>query len=374
MSLDLYPEWNQPLMSQKKLGLVELEWVCPNCNNRSPGPEKKCRSCGKPQPPDVDFVQPVDRALITDAKVLAQADRAADIHCPFCNARNQAGAENCRNCGAPLTGGAQRKAGQVVGAYGNAPVAPIHCPACNAENPGDARRCSRCGAGLVPGSALKEQAGAVTPGAAAPGCSRTILIFALVIGVVLLIFLYLATRTEQTLGTVREVSWQRKVVVESLVPVRQEAWLTEIPAGVEVGQCRSEVLRVQDDPAPNAVEVCGTPYTIDQGTGYGQVVQECQYQIYADFCQYTVEEWKAVDSLISTGEGLIAESWPALTVTDKQRAGERSEQYTILFETDGATYEYVLRDPAQAALFIEGSRWGLEINTFGTLTDVMPIR
>lgn len=361
-------------MSQKKLGLVELEWVCPNCGNRSPGPEKKCLTCGKPQPQDVDFVQPVNRTLITDAEVLAEAVRAPDIHCPYCNARNRSDAENCRNCGAPLTGGAQRSAGQVVGAFGDTPGVPVKCPACGTENPGDARRCSRCGAGLLPGTALEEQSRKITPGAAVPGCSRTTLIFAVVIGVVLLIFLYLATRTEQTLGSVREVSWQRKVVVESLVPVRKEAWLSEIPAGAQVGQCRSEVARVQDEPAPNAVEVCATPYTVDQGTGYGQVVQDCQYQIYADICQYTAEEWKAVDSLVSSGEGLAATDWPTLALTDKQRAGGRSEQYTVLFDTDGATYEYVVRNPAEAALFVEGSKWGLEINTFGTLTGVVPLR
>lgn len=106
-------------MSQKKLGLVELEWVCPNCSSRNPGPEKKCSGCGSPQPPDVEFVQPVDRAIITDAQTLAEATRAPDIHCPYCNARNRADAEKCRNCGGPLAGGAQRQAGQVVGAYGN---------------------------------------------------------------------------------------------------------------------------------------------------------------------------------------------------------------------------------------------------------------
>ena len=42
----------------------------------------------------------------------------------------------------------------------------------------------------------------------------------------------------------------------------------------------------------------------------------------------------------------------------------------IVFETDGANYEYVVKNPAQAAQFAEGSRWSLDINTFGILTDV----
>jgi len=359
-------------MSQKRLGLVELEWVCPNCGNRSPGPEKKCRSCGKPQPADVAFVQPVDRAIITDAETIADASRAPDIHCPYCGARNRADAENCRNCGGSLSGGAQREAGRVVGAYGDTPIEPIACPACGTQNPGDARRCTKCGAGLVPGPQLEEKA--AKPQKAAPGCSRTMIVIGIGIVVAVLLFIYLATRTTATVGVVQDVTWQRTIAVEALVPVRREAWLTEIPAGVPVGQCRSEMVRTQDEPAPNAVEVCGTPYTVDQGTGFGQVVQDCQYQIYADKCQYTVDEWKSVDTLVSTGEGLAAGSWPALALTNKQRPGKRNEQYSVVFETDGATYEYEVNDPAQAALFVDGSRWTLEINTFGLLTNVEPAR
>jgi hypothetical protein len=357
-------------MSQKKLGVVALEWICPNCGNRSPGPEKKCISCGKPQPEDVEFVQPLDQTIITDEKAVADASRAPDIHCPYCGARNVADAENCRNCGGALSGGAQRQAGRVIGAHSDTPSAPPVCPACGTQNAIGTRRCTRCGAGLVPGAALEEK---VTP-PSAPGCSRAMIIIGVGIAIVILILIYLATRTTATMGVVQDVTWQRTVVVEALAPVQREAWLTEIPAGVEVGQCRSEVLRTQDEPAPNAVEVCGTAYTVDKGTGYGEVVQDCQYQIYADKCKYTVEEWKAVDTLVASGEGVEANAWPVLQLTSKQRAGERNEQYKIIFEADGADYEYVVKDQAAAAEFTEGSRWSLEINTFGMLTDVEPAR
>jgi len=165
-------------MSQKKLGLVEMEWVCPNCGNRSPGLEKKCRSCGKPQPQDVEFVQPVDRAIITDAETLAEASRAPDIHCPASSWKRRQ------------------------------------------------RRCAR-----------PRRAAAVTSGA-----------------------------------------------------------------------------------------------------------------------------------------GLTPDGWPTLASTVKQRPGARREKYTVVFESDGATYPYVVQDPTQAAQFVPGSRWTLEINTFGALTDVAPAR
>ncbi|RME61803.1 MAG: zinc ribbon domain-containing protein [Caldilineae bacterium] len=360
-------------MAQKKLGYVELEWVCPNCGNRNPGPEQKCGTCGAPQPEDVEFIEPQVEELISDEEEIAAAQLGPDIHCPYCGARNRADAEQCRNCGAPLDEGTRRQAGRVVGAFGDATGEPITCPACGTENPPDARRCQRCGAGLVPGPELKERARRPQARPQPSGLGRVALMILLGVVAIGVIFIYLATRTQETVGVVADVAWKRSVVVEALVPVQKEAWLTEIPPGVEVGQCRSKVARVQDEPAPNAVEVCGTPYTVDTGSGYGEVVQDCQYQIYEEWCTYTVEEWRGADTVIATGEGLTPQ-WPALQLAPNQRPGERREEYIITFETDGQTYKYVVRDPNAAAQFQEGSRWALEINTFGALTQVKPLR
>ena len=52
-------------MAKKKLGYVELEWTCPNCGTRNPGPEQSCVNCGSPQPDDVHFEQARSAALAT---------------------------------------------------------------------------------------------------------------------------------------------------------------------------------------------------------------------------------------------------------------------------------------------------------------------
>ncbi|MCL4823341.1 MAG: hypothetical protein KJZ57_03895, partial [Anaerolineales bacterium] len=55
--------------SRQSKGFVELEWICPNCNSRNPGPKKTCQNCGAPQPENVEFHLPADAKLIQDANV-----------------------------------------------------------------------------------------------------------------------------------------------------------------------------------------------------------------------------------------------------------------------------------------------------------------
>ena len=55
-------------MAQESLGFVKLEWTCPKCGSRNPGPEKTCLGCGAPQPQDVKFEQAETQVLITGRK------------------------------------------------------------------------------------------------------------------------------------------------------------------------------------------------------------------------------------------------------------------------------------------------------------------
>ena len=183
--------------------------------------------------------------------------------------------------------------------------------------------------------------------------------------------LFLANRTSLTPATVRDLYWERSIQVLELLPAEHEDWKDRVPAGAQLGACTDKVRETRSEPEPGSVEVCGTPYTVDQGDGTGKVVQDCSYQIYASWCSYTTDEWQVAESAVLHGENL-SPTWPVLSLQEDQREGERSESYTVIFITDegGKIYNYRTSDSGEYLNFTPGSRWDLQINTFGNVLEV----
>lgn len=355
-------------MAKESLGYVRLEWTCPACGRRNPGPVKVCAGCGAPQPEDVQFEQAARETLITDEAEIRQAKAGPDVHCAYCGTRNPAGATRCSQCLADLSEGTARSRGQVVGAFRQKRAADIACPACNSLNPATARICSQCGANLV------RPEPAADAGPVATARKRRNPVGFIVLGAIVLVvafFFFLLLRTDETVGIVRNVSWTRSIRVESLAPVTYEGWRDDIPAGAVIGECRLELSHTQDEPAENAERVCGTPYTVDQGSGFGEVVQDCEYQVYADRCEYTVEEWQEIDVASATGNN-FSPTWPQLQLDAGERAGEQEEEYEVVFDADGRTYTYTTNDATEFARFQIGSRWILHVNSFNAVVSVEP--
>lgn len=357
-------------MTQKTLGYVELEWTCKRCGTKNPGTQKTCSNCGAAMGEADQFELPAQQQLITDEKKLEQAKKGPDVHCPFCGARNPAGAEECSQCGGDLKDAQARQQGQVLGAFTTQAAPEIQCPSCGTLNPANATRCQNCG-----GSLAKEKPPASpTPVAPqAPRANKTL--FLVVGGVVVLaclasvLFLILGLRTEAQTGTVQSVQWERRVELLEQRPVEREDWQDEIPAGAKIGACTQKYRRMQSEPAPGAEEVCGTPYTVDQGSGVAKVVQDCQYKIYDDWCSYTQLEWLVIDTVSLRGNDLNP-AWPALTISAGQREGDRSESYLVVFQSDGETYTYRPSSVEEYSQFAPGSEWVLEVNAFGAITDI----
>ncbi|MCB0214023.1 MAG: zinc ribbon domain-containing protein, partial [Anaerolineae bacterium] len=256
-------------MAKRSLGYVELEWTCPNCDTRNPGSRRTCMNCGLPQPDNVEFHQPAQETLIKDEEKIAQAKSGPGFHCYYCGARNPATAERCSQCGADLSEGARRKAGEIMGAHRDKKALPLICPACGTPNDPAAPNCVQCGAGLTTAKPEVEpkpitQTGQPIPrpaGRSSGGIPARVIIIGVAIAVFICIaaFIFLSGRTEDITGTVSDVTWTRTIVIEGLVPVEREAWLDDIPQQAVVGSCTQEVRRTQDNPAPNSREVCGTP-------------------------------------------------------------------------------------------------------------------
>jgi hypothetical protein len=185
------------------------------------------------------------------------------------------------------------------------------------------------------------------------------------------VLLFLFNRTDEVIGRVESVNWERTIVVEELGLVSREEWLNEMPAEADVGACTSRVHHTQSSPAPGAREICGTPYTLDTGTGLGEVVQDCEYQVYADWCEYTALEWQTADELTTTGTDYTP-LWPQLSLNQEQREGEREESYRVSFNVDGEDYTYGTSSLDRFQQFEVGSDWILEVNTFDMVVGVSP--
>ena len=291
-------------MVKKTLGYVELEWTCPSCGTRNPGTEEVCQSCGTKMPEDIEFDLPAQQELDTSAETATRVATGPDIHCPYCETRNPAGSTVCKQCGGSLAEGEVRAAGHIVGAPPTA------------RPPAEPRAAPR----------------PVAPKAKGPwyiwAAGLAVLLLVCCLGIYIA---RLAMTTEDVNGVVHDVWWERRVSIEALQPVSHEDWRDEIPSDARLGNCQKKHHHTQSEEPSPGVEVekaCGTPYTIDQGSGYGKVVQDCQYKVYADWCQYTREEWQEVDDASASGHDLDP-YWPQVNLASGQREGERSEEYEV---------------------------------------------
>ncbi len=356
-------------MAKKSLGYTELEWTCPFCGTRNPGTAEKCTSCHAPQPTDVQFEQAAEDKLITDEEKIARAKAGPDVHCPYCNARNRADATQCIECLANLTDASKRKSGQTLGAHRDKAAPDVACPSCGQMNAAANMTCEHCGASLAE-TRKPDSKPAPTPKKSG---SNTMIYAIIAIVVVLMVccggFIFMSSRTEDVTGQVTGVEWERTINIEGLVPVEYETWREDVPAGAVLGSCRQEVHHTQQDPAPGANEVCGTPYTVDTGTGMGEVVQDCEYEVYADYCEYVIDEWRVVDTLHRQGSDYNP-LWPNVNLAQQQREGSRDTDYIIIFRTDGETYTYETDSEAEFNAAQPGSTWVLKVNTFGNVNDI----
>lgn len=358
-------------MAQKTLGFVELEWTCKNCGTKNPGMQKTCTNCGAPMPPETAFELAAEQKLIEEKKKLEAAQKGADIFCPYCGTRNPAGTGICTQCGGDLKTGAVRQAGQVVGAYQAGPAPDIACPFCQAKIKATVQRCPNCGGDLTQKSAPKPPP--------APAAKAKMPIWLIIAGVAFLLiccvsigfFAVLNGRTTDTRGEVQSVYWQRSIEIMEIRPAQRSAWQDQLPGDAANVSCSEKMRSTSDSPSGNSKEVCGEPYTVDQGNGTGKVVQDCHYEIYDQYCNYTVKEWQVVDSATSSGNDLFP-TWPDLSLRGDQREGSRAENFTVDFSAGGKVYEYHPGNETEFGQYTPGSQWTLKINTFGNVNEVVP--
>ena len=357
-------------MAKKSIGHIKLIWTCPRCSTRNPGPNKFCNGCGAPQPEDVPFEQPAEAELIKDSAELAKAKAGPDIHCPYCGARNPAGVKFCGACGGDIAAGKKREAGRVVGAYRAPSGATRPCPACGTPNPLTSVKCSNCG------SALPAEELAPSPTAPRTVSAKTPLLVGGAVGLLCLLAVvggFFAFRQEEHSAVVQAVAWERTIDIEAMGPVEHSDWQENVPASARDLSCQLEYRTTQPDPAPRSTEVCGTPYTVDDGSGYGEVVQDCEYRVYDDRCTFTVDEWVVIETLRQSGNDLNP-SWPDVRLASEQRQGNEAESYQVTLASQDDVYRYAPATAAEFAGFRLGSEWTITVNGLGSVVAVEAAR
>lgn len=351
-------------MQRRSKGVVQLEWVCPSCEGRNPGPVKTCENCGAPQPENVQFQRAVGEKIVTDEKAVKAAKAGADIHCGFCGTRNPATASNCSQCGGDLKEGAARTAGQVMQA---APVAPkiLVCQNCGSENPGTARKCSNCGAPIKapavssPAPVVAAQAGgspASKPKAKpfnwliAGGVGAFLL---LCCAAILFMFVFPSRSVD---GTVSNVYWKTSVPVQEVRAVDYNNERGSPPSDAYNVSCRTD-----------SEEVCEQK-TVDQGNGYAEVVEEC-HTVTEQYCSYTVDEWTTIQAYDLEGYDLYPE-YADPSVFSGQRLGDSAESFQVAFSTGDGEMTYSPDSATEFQQFQPGSAWTLKLNAFGGVVGV----
>jgi len=324
-------------MARKTLGFVNLIWTCPSCTTQNPGPIQSCTSCGAPQPADIQFEE-VDQAkfdFIKDEALIRMAKAGPDKHCPYCGTRNQSTEDRCRECGADIsTGALSRKQGDKVGTSKTK----------LSTEPAPKKKLSK-------------------------GCLIGLIIAAAIACIALVVIVVMSLKSEAVSARVTNVTWKRSVIIETYTSVEGRDWYDQIPEGADLISCSSEYRYTSDEPTANSTETCGDPYTIDTGTGIGQVVQDCTYRVYDDYCAYSGYAWEVADTLVTTGYDL-SPYWADAALSSSERVREQSESYTIFFASGGDQYTYTTEDYSLYQYAEIDSSWELEVNGFGDVTSI----
>lgn len=346
-------------MTRRTRGYVQLEWVCPNCGTRNPGPRKSCGNCGAPQPENVQFQRAVDEQLETDDKLIVAAQAGADYICPYCGTRNSALEKVCVKCGGDLVEARRRAAGAELQA--NAGPREVKCSNCSTLNPASRVNCSKCGSPLPRTSAPVQAAStASTSNVPQKKGSRWWVWAAIGIAVVLCIgaVMAFAVPASRLKATVSDVRWETSVPLQEVRSVHYSNESGDPPSGAYDISCHTE-----------SKEVC-TERVVDQGNGFGEVVEDCHDES-QQYCSYSVDEWQTIQTFTLDGHD-FSPVYAQPNVAAGQRLGDQTVEYTVYFATEAGPRTYSPSAGTDFSQFRVGTTWTLSLNAIGGIIDVKP--
>ena len=359
-------------MAQKSQGYVNLYWKCPHCGAQNIGKQNVCTQCGSPQPENVNFYHLEGSQILEDENEIKRAELGPDIYCPFCGSRNTADTIECIQCGGNIEEGKRRESGQIVGGFQKGQKQTVPCPACGTENAFTRTTCHQCGNGLAADRTENQQNAPAQPPKkmGTVGIVFAVLLAALFCGFAIWGISGLLSK-EEVSATVENVEWQYTVNIERYGPTKSQDWQSEIPSNASIISCEDQYRYEESDYVEGSVEVCGTPYSVDKGNGYAEVVQDCVYQVYEPYCTFEVMDWAYDTSYTSNGYDLNP-SKPSYSLSSDQRISDESVLYRIDFSSDGNYYEYQTENYDEFAACTPGSKWILTTNAFDAVISIEP--
>ncbi len=350
--------YQEVMMAQKSKGFITLEWVCPGCGTRNPGPQQTCTNCGSPQPDNVEFQMGSNRGFVTEENEIKRAAAGADIICAYCNTRNLAANQVCLQCGSNLKEGKQRASGRELS--GGTMAAEVTCKNCSEINLSANLNCAKCGTPLPrPDGAAPPAARAINVNTPAKTKISTKVWIALgavlflCIGLFTVLAIMSSVERESVHTTVQGVSWHTKVALDEYREVHYSS-RSSAPTDAYNVSC-----------SESSHEVC-TDKTIDKGNGYAEVVQDCRTE-HETSCSYDIMEWQLLRNYELDGHDLSpVYSKPSLT--SNQRLGDTSVTLKVNFASG---HDYTPANLAEFRQFKVGSRWKLRISMLDTIIEAI---
>lgn len=396
------------------LGTVEAQWTCTSCGRTGiPGRQKRCPSCGNPKDASEEYEAPTTPGRYLTRKELQAMGVDPKLHlsdeeCAYCGAKLKPGTQKCPNCGAPLSdvGYTTRK-----------------CPACERES--NAKICPNCGTQTKRKLVAHHHSESLPVRSAAPKFRPSSidkmkdkdhrkskssfrkrskwlitagqgLVFLCVISCLLVFLLF--PRNE--VGTVTDVAWERKILIQAYQYNRYEGW--DPPAGADIGS-RERRIHHHDKVQDGVEEECGyetrcESYSVydhtetvcyDDGTCDKKDVyrteQKCRDErvceevpvyesvpVYETWYVYHVWEWVDLAPAIARGYDTDL-YWPEIQLGENQRERDRKETCSVEFTNDkGKTYWYQ-PSCSELAQYLIGSKWKIRRNAY-LVTNAQPLR
>lgn len=314
--------------------IIEGLWDCDYCGKKGIGGlAKYCPNCGHPQSEDTKFYMP-DKITYLEEEKAKEYGKGADWVCSYCDSLNRYNANFCTNCGASKE-----------------------------ENSGDyfSKEKEREEKERKKEEAKKKQ----SPPEKKSGSRLKFGLILLGVFFALIMAGSMLLAPKEYKGILTGKSWQRDIAIEDYLTVKESDW--EVPDGGRTYDEKEEIHHYdQEIDHYETVQVARTRTVqdgydtsveyVDNGDGtftehtvqtpryitetYYETEQQPVYKdvpVYATKYYYEIDKWVVTRNVTTNGKE-DAPYWGETNLTGKEREGEKTETYTMIFSTEKKEY------------------------------------